>query len=51
MLSSGLLALTTGVLLPVVALATVILTPFTDRPTQALLGAYYFAYLGTVIHA
>lgn len=46
---AALLTLTIGVLLPVVALATVILTPFCDRKTQILLGAYYFGYILTVL--
>lgn len=49
MIDSALLTLTTSVLLPLVALATILLTPFTNRPTQALLGTYYGAYLFTVL--
>lgn len=41
------LALITGLLLPLVALATLILTPFSDRKTQGVLLTTYFVYVGT----
>jgi hypothetical protein len=51
-LLEALLTLTTAVLAPVVCLATVVLLPFSDRPTQgALLGAWasYVALVGVVL--
>lgn len=52
MLLEALLTLTTAVLAPVVCLATVLLLPFSDRPTQAaLLGSWasYIALVGVVL--
>lgn len=40
-----LLTLTTGILLPLVALATVLLLPFSDRLTQGALLTAYFGYM------
>ena len=44
-----LLTLTTGLMLPIVALATVALLPFSDRLTQAALMVSYFGYIGAVL--
>lgn len=44
-----LLTLTTGLLLPIVALATVVLLPFSDRITQIALLVSYGSYLGAVL--
>lgn len=44
-----LLTLTTGLLLPFVALATIVLLPFSDRLTQGALLVSYGAYLGAVL--
>lgn len=43
MLDSWTLTLTLGLIVPLAALATIVLTPFTDRKTQALLAVEYFA--------
>lgn len=45
-----LLTVTTGLLLPIVALATVVLLPFSDRITQATLLTSYFGYVGSVLY-
>lgn len=52
MLVEAVLALTTAILAPLVCLATILLLPFADRRTQALLvGSWtsYIALVGTVI--
>lgn len=52
MLLETILTLTTAILAPIVALATVVLLPFSDRPTQAALvgtWASYIALVGVVL--
>lgn len=44
------LTLTTGILLPIVALATVVLLPFSDRLTQLYLLLTYFGVTGTTVY-
>lgn len=41
----ALLTLTTAVLAPVVALATVVLLPFADRPTQLMMMGAWTSYV------
>lgn len=43
------LTIATGLLLPLVALATIVLLPFADRKTQVGLLGTYFSYLYTVV--
>lgn len=50
MLIESILTLTIAVLLPVVALATVVLLPFADRLTQVQQIAVYLVLVGTVVH-
>lgn len=45
---SAVLAITTAVLAPLVALATIVLTPFADRPTQLLMFASWTSYVALV---
>lgn len=45
----GILTLTIAVLLPIVALATVLLLPFADRVTQAQQMAAYLTLVATVV--
>ncbi len=49
MLIESILTLTIAVLLPVVALATVVLLPFADRLTQFQQIAVYLVLVGTVV--
>lgn len=42
---TALLALTTAILAPVVALATIVLLPFADRATQALMFLSWTSYI------
>lgn len=44
-----LLTLTTGIMLPVVAVITAVLLPFSDRLTQGALATVYFSYLYAVL--
>lgn len=48
-IAHGLLTLTLGIVTPLVALATVALTPFSDRLTQGLISLQYFALLWVVV--
>lgn len=50
MLLASILTLTISVLLPVVALATVVLLPWADRPTQALQIVTYLSLVATVVY-
>ena len=47
-LIEAILSLTTAVLAPVVCLATVLLLPFSDRPTQVTLMASWASYIALV---
>lgn len=49
MLLESILTLTLAVLLPIVALATVVLLPFSDRLTQVQQVAVYLVLVGTVV--
>lgn len=44
------LTLTTGIALPVVALLTIVLVPFSDRKARIQMGVTYFSYLGAVLY-
>jgi len=48
-LLESILTLTLAVLLPIVALATVVLLPFSDRLTQVQQVAVYLVLVGTVV--
>lgn len=49
MLLESILTLTTAILLPIVALATVVLLPFSDRLTQVQQMGAYLTLVGTVV--
>lgn len=47
-LLEAILTLTTAILAPVVCLATIVLVPFSDRPTQAVLTGCWASYIALV---
>jgi hypothetical protein len=44
------LTLTTGVALPLIALVSIVLVPFSDKAARIQIAVSYLAYLGTVLH-